>query len=198
MNGASGTARVSEPVRIARNGSGVLGDKSKGISSMTGVIGERENSYGHGFLGSSSAGSSMRQTKSAIDVKVGFSRRPSFSGTTQPSLFTASPVSHLDEDGALKVEYVLPPRKTADNLVAVYWNLVYPLYPFLDWQRFEEAYQSVWSGSTPNVDEKTLICTINVVFALGCQITESIKPENRENSAKAYFKRAQELLTLDL
>ena len=42
------------------------------------------------------------------------------------------------------------------------------------------------------------MCTLNVVFALACQLSEFIPPENREGSAKVYFKRAQELLHLDL
>jgi hypothetical protein len=182
--------------RTAKNGSGELGDTSKGIDSMTGVIGEQ--SHGHGFFGSSSAGSFMTQIKSAIDAKVGLaSRRPSFAGTAKASLFRTSPATQPGEAGNASIEYVLPPRKTADNLVDVYWELVYPLYPFLDRPLFEDAYQSVWSGSESTIDERIFMCTLNVVFALASQLSESIRPEKREDSAKAYFKRAQELLQLD-
>jgi hypothetical protein len=181
---------------IANNVSGEFGDTSKGIDSMTGVIGEQ--SYGHGFFGSSSAGSFMTQIKSAIDAKVGLvSRRPSFSGTAKASLFTTSPAIHTNESRNVSIEYVLPPRKTSDNLVGVYWDLVHPLYPFLDRQLFEDAYESVWSGSESTTDERVFMCTLNVVFALACQLSESIRPEKREDSAKVYFKRAQELLQLD-
>jgi hypothetical protein len=181
---------------IANSRSGELGDTSKGIDSMTGVIGEQF--HGHGFFGSSSAGSFMTQIKSAIDAKVGVaSQRPSFSGTAKAPLFTTSPTTHPGSARNASIEYVLPPRKTADNLVGVYWELVYPLYPFLDRQSFEDAYQSVWSGSESTTDERIFMCTLNVVFALACQLSESIRPENREDSAKAYFKRAQELLQLD-
>ena len=180
----------------ATRGSGELGDASRGIDSMTGVIGEQ--SHGHGFFGSSSAGSFMTQIKSAIDAKVGHaSRRPSFSGTAKASLFTTSPTTHSGETRNASIEYVLPPRKTADNLVEVYWELVYPLYPFLDRPLFEDAYQSIWSGSESTTDERIFMCTLNVVLALACQLSESIRPEKREDSAKAYFKRAQELLQLD-
>ncbi|KAE9376680.1 hypothetical protein N431DRAFT_400970 [Stipitochalara longipes BDJ] len=178
------------------HGSAELGDASKGIDSMTGVIGEQ--SHGHGFFGSSSAGSFMTQIKSAIDAKVGLaSRRPSISGTAKASLFTTSPTTQAGETRNTGIEYVLPPRKTADNLVGVYWELVYPLYPFLDRPLFEDAYQSVWSGSESTTDERIFMCTLNVVFALACQLSESVRPEKREDSAKVYFKRAQELLQLD-
>jgi Fungal specific transcription factor domain len=176
--------------------SGELEDTSKGIDSMTGVIGEQ--SHGHGFFGSSSAGSFMTQIKSAIDAKVGLaSRRPSISGTAKAPLFTTSNATHPDGARSGSVEYVLPPRKTADNLLGVYWELVYPLYPFVDRHLFQDAYQSIWSGSESVTDERMFMCTLNVVFALACQLSEAIKPENREQSAKVYFKRAQELLQLD-
>jgi hypothetical protein len=194
-------ARVLHDSALARRsptiqGSGELGDTSKGIDSMTGVIGEQ--SHGHGFFGSSSAGSFMTQIKSAIDAKVGSaSRRPSFTGTTKASLFTTSPTTYTEGKGIANIEYVLPPRKTADSLVGVYWELVYPLYPFLDRPLFEDAYQSVWSGAESTTDERIFMCTLNVVFALACQLSESVTPEKREDSAKVYFKRAQELLQLD-
>jgi hypothetical protein len=151
---------------------------------MTGVIGEQ--SHGHGFFGSSSAGSFMTQIKSAIDAKVGSaSRRPSFTGTIKASLFTTSPTTHTGGKGIASIEYVLPPRKTADSLVGVYWELVYPLYPFLDRPLFEDAYQSVWSGAESTTDERIFMCTLNVVFALACQLSESVTPEKREDSAIA-------------
>jgi hypothetical protein len=188
----SGSARRS----IVNTGSGEREDTSKGIDSMTGVIGEQ--SHGHGFFGSSSAGSFMTQIKSAIDAKVGLaSRRPSISGTAKAPLFTTSPATRPGGARNASIEYVLPPRKTADNLVSVYWELVYPLYPFLDRHLFQDAYQSVWSGSESMTDERMFMCTLNVMFALACQLSGSIRPENREDSAKVYFKRAQELLQLD-
>ncbi|KAH8814897.1 fungal-specific transcription factor domain protein [Xylogone sp. PMI_703] len=174
-----------------------LPEKSRGIDSMTGVIGEQTNTQG--FFGSSSAGSFMRQIKSAIDSKVGIaSRRPSLSATSKAPLFATSPAENSDAARNLKVDYVLPTRKTGDALFAVYWELVHPLYPFLDRKRFEQAYFSLWSGADTKMDERILVCTLNVIFALACQLSEGIPPENREESAKTYFKRAQELLQLDL
>jgi hypothetical protein len=181
---------------IASNSASDVGNSSKGIDSMTGVIGEQ--SHGHGFFGSSSAGSFMTQIKSVIDAKVGLvSQRASLSGTSKPPLITATNAKNPIEARNDSVEYVLPPRKRADSLVAVYWELVYPLYPFLDHQGFDAAYQSIWTGSDPANDERIFMCTLNVVFALACQLSKAITPEKREDSAKVYFKRAQELLQLD-
>jgi hypothetical protein len=164
---------------------------------MTGVGGEE--SANHQFFGSSSAGSFMRQIKSAIDAKVGLPQpTPSELGGCRTSLFMMSPATTTTGNRDESFEYVLPSRKTADSLTGVYWNLVHTLYPFLDRERFEAAYESIWSGSSSGVDERMLMCTINVMFALSCQLAPSIEAEQRERSAKMYFKRAQDLLRLDL
>jgi len=176
---------------------GPQGEKSRGIDSMTGVVGDESASQE--FFGSSSAGSFMRQIKSAIDVKIGVpQKKGSEAGASKSSLFQMSPPTQRIGNFEENVDYVLPSRKTADGLMEVYWTLVYPLYPFVNRQMFEDAYESIWSGSSPNTDERMLICTMNVIFALGCQLSQSIQPERREAQAKVYFKRAQDLLRLDL
>jgi hypothetical protein len=166
---------------------------AKGIDSMTGVGGEDSNSQE--FFGSSSAGSFMRQIKSAIDMKIG---RPTEPRTSRTSLFQLSPTSYQARSHNDNIDYLLPSRKTGDALMAVYWTLVHPLYPFLDKKMFEEAYDSIWSGSSASIDERVLMCTVNAMFALASQLSDSIKPEQRDAYAKVYFKRAQDLLRLDL
>ena len=164
---------------------------------MTGVIGDQTHSFG--FFGSSSAGSFMRQIKSVIDAKLGTSsRRPSLSGAIRATLLQPSPADPSSEGPKKNVEYVLPSRRIADSLISVYWRHVHPLYPFLDPEIFQKAYESVWTGLPPTLDERILMCTLNTVFALACQLSGSIKPEDREESAKSYFRRAQDLLQLNL
>lgn len=168
-----------------------------GIDAMTGVVGDQ--SHGLGFFGSSSAGSFMRQIKSAIDMKVGASsRRPSFSGSTKFPLVPQPSQNDSNEIHRKSIDYVLPSRRTADGLMSVYWDYVHPLYPFLDPEIFKKAYESVWIGSPLFLDERILMCTLNTVFALACQLSASIKPEDREGSARLYFKRAQQLLQLNI
>jgi hypothetical protein len=172
-------------------------DESKGIDSMTGVIGDQ--THGFGFFGSSSAGSFMRQIKSAIDAKVGSaSRRMSFSGKLTSPPLSSSQTARTNGGHVRSVEYILPSRRAADDLMSVYWGRVHPLYPFLDPYTFQKAYESVWTGSTPLAEERIIMCTLNVLFALSCQLSDSMNPEDRDESARSYFKRAQALLQLDL
>jgi hypothetical protein len=162
---------------------------------MTGAVG----SDGQAFFRSNSASSFMKQIKAAVDYKVLYpSRPPAKTGTDKPVLFVLSPAPNTEGKHSNTFEYILPPRRIADELVGVYWELVHPLYPFLDRQRTEQAYKAIWSGETTRMDERLLMCTINVMFALGCQLAETIVPEQRQASANVYFKRARDLLQLDL
>jgi hypothetical protein len=162
----------------------------------------KEDSCGsQGFFGgSSSADSFLTQINSAIDRRYGLNSpgSNSLSPTAQVTHRKHSVINTTEGDIATNASFVLPPRKTADYLLEVYWTLVYPIYPFLDRQRFEEAYRSVWSGTSSDMDEKVLFGTLNMVFALGCQVAGSIKPHDREDAAETYFLRAKELLPLEL
>lgn len=188
-------ARMQPPVRFSDDTINPQEDATKGIDSMIGV--GDDGSSNQQFFGSSSAGSFMKQIKSAIDVKFGIPQpTPSETGATR-ALYLSPPYSHTRAHEE-NIEYVLPSRKTADNLTSVYWTLVHSLYPFIDRQVFENAYESIWSGSHTSIDERMLMCTLNVMFALACQLSQSIKAEQRGAMARVYFKRAQELLRLDL
>lgn len=155
--------------------------------------------YDHSdFFGSKSAGSFVQQIRAAINAKVKTpspgQNTPVISGSPLPQLPTIQPKTH-DGPG---VEYVLPSRKTADTLIEVYWNSVHPLYPFLDFRQFQSMYEGIWAGEPSESDESVMMCTLNVVFALASQFSESLAPRERETSARKYFDRAQDLLNLDL
>jgi hypothetical protein len=96
------------------------------------------------------------------------------------------------------VDYVLPSRKTADNLLRIYWDIVHPLFPFLNQEQFEEAYEGIWSGRPSESDESLMMCTLNVVFALASQYSENVLSKERETASAKFFDRAQDLLNLDL
>ncbi|KAJ9151385.1 Fungal specific transcription factor [Pleurostoma richardsiae] len=94
------------------------------------------------------------------------------------------------------LEYVLPPRKQADHLVETYWSSMDPLFMFLDKPRFEHAYRGIFAGTPIDVDERIFVSTLNIIFALSAQVSESTAAEKREQLSSTYFHRAQELLHL--
>lgn len=169
---------------------------------MMGAVEEERPSQG--FFGSSSAASFMRQIKTAVDRKVVSpeSGRPSVSmmmGTPERRRqSTLMPTPRRVSQSNVANNYVLPPRKMADSLMEVYWNLVFPLYPFLDRARMTSEYSKIWTGESSDYDENMLMCTFNVIFALSCQLADFIKPAERRVTADVFFSRAKELLHFNL
>lgn len=57
-------------------------------------------------------------------------------------------------------------------------------------------YQSLFTGEgTPELDA-SLICTLNIIFALSCQLDTTISAIQRQTSAGVFIKRAQDLLDI--
>lgn len=166
-----------------------------GVNAMMGAVEEERPTQG--FFGSSSAASFMRQIKTAVDDRVSSPHRrtsESILGMTPPSSLLST---HKEKPSSV-ANYVLPPRKTADSLMDVYWIKVFPLYPLIDGAQMRAEYTKIWTGEGLQSDENMLMCTLNVVFALACQLADFIRPEEREASADAFFSRAKDLLHFNL
>ncbi|KAL5051329.1 hypothetical protein BDW71DRAFT_214261 [Aspergillus fruticulosus] len=169
-------------------------ESTDGVNAMMGSVEERQSQE---FFGSSSAASFMRQIKTAVDKRVSFPNQPTseISADCRPR---SSLISLEKERQSAIHDYVLPPRKTADNLMNVYWHYVFPLYPLVDSIHLREEYSRIWTGDPLHCDENMLMCIINVIFALACQLADFIVPEEREASAAAFFSRAKDLLHFNL
>lgn len=155
-----------------------------------------EGRVSQGFYGSSSAAGFMRQIKMAVDKRVSSpDRRPSAPDIGLRSNLVTGRNERLDPTIS---DYVLPPRRTADSLMEVYWNSVFPLYPFVDSALMKAEYAKIWQGDTGQYDESMMMCTFNVIFALASQLADFIAPQERETSADAYFSRAKGLFQFNL
>ncbi|RHZ54425.1 hypothetical protein CDV55_101687 [Aspergillus turcosus] len=169
--------------------------RDDGVNAMMGSL--EEDRQTQGFFGSSSAASFMRQIKTAVEKKLDSPNRrtsESILGTgQQPTL-----LSKRTRKSSTISDYVLPPRKTADSLMDVYWCFVFPLYPLVDSIHLRAEYSKLWTGETLDSDENMIMCTFNVIFALACQLADFIPPDEREASADAFFSRAKELLHFNL
>jgi hypothetical protein len=150
-----------------------------------------------GYFASRRTASFVRQIRSAIDTRFQSLHSPPRHPTSGSPSFGSS---KMDSKASLPqpVDYVLPSRKTADNLLRIYWDAVHTLFPFLNQKQFEEAYEGIWSGLPSESDESLMMCTLNVVFALASQYSESLLAKERDTSAGKFFDRAQDLLNLDL
>ncbi|PLB35594.1 transcription factor domain-containing protein [Aspergillus candidus] len=195
-NASCNHRNTGHPSRQSAEGSYLGGDiRGLGVNAMMGAVEEERPTQG--FFGSSSAASFMRQIRTAVDKRVSSSHRQ-----TSDSILGIEPPSSLTSTRNARTptvpNYVLPPRKTADSLMEVYWCFVFPLYPFVDGAQLRAEYGRIWTGESLHSDENMLMCTFNVVFALACQLADSISPEEREASADAFFSRAKDLLQFSL
>lgn len=157
-----------------------------GTDSMTMVSTEREAAQE--YFGSSCAGSFTRQIKAAMDARLG----------VPPDKPTPPTTPHRQGRKRGNLDYTLPPRRTADRLVGVYWFYVDPLYPFVDRQKWESTYESLFIGTAITSDERIFVATLNAIFALSTQLVESLDSEQRNSASDAYFRKAQELLDPNL
>lgn len=165
-----------------------------GINAIVGEVAADARQSPNGFFGSSSAAGFMQQIKVAVNKEV-----PSGTANTGPLLFP--PLAAKEPSSALSSmsNHVLPRRRMADHMMEIYWNIVFPLYPFVDKEQLDADYLRIWNGeeNSPR-DEDMLMCKFNVIFALGCQLSESINPEDRAAVADSFFSRAKDLLQFNL
>lgn len=155
-----------------------------------------EGRLSQGFFGSSSAAGFMRQIKTAVDKRVS---SPGERLSDPDIAFRSSLLSERTARSRSAIpDYVLPPRRIADSLMNVYWDYVFPLYPFVDSAHMKAEYAKIWQGDTLQYDENMMMCTFNVIFALASQLADFIPPEEREASANTYFARAKGLFQFNL
>jgi hypothetical protein len=86
---------------------------------------------------------------------------------------------------------VLPPRRTADHLVDLYFRYVHTLYPWLHEPSFRTQYEHLWQGQKED-DDPLFYCILNLVLALGCQFSTLF--ESSIHSGDTFFNRAKTLL----
>ncbi|PYI35620.1 hypothetical protein BP00DRAFT_477662 [Aspergillus indologenus CBS 114.80] len=96
-------------------------------------------------------------------------------------------------------QFVIPPRKQADNLLGLYWDYVDSAYPWLDRPSIESAYETLWiQDGKLAMNETVLHCLLNLMFATSCVATQGEPPLVRYESSVVFFDRAQALMSYEL
>ncbi|KAL4899124.1 fungal-specific transcription factor domain-containing protein [Aspergillus multicolor] len=105
---------------------------------------------------------------------------------------------------------MLPPRALADHLVDCYFSKIHILYPFVHKVAFLSLYQRIWmlgdNGSTSMniglglgdsvVRRRTFYYGLNIIFAHGCQFSETMGAE-RQTTSEAFFRLSKPALDVD-
>ncbi len=163
-----------------------------GANAMMGLIEEGEHAD-ESVVGDSSAASFMNRIKAVLDQQLS----PTSAQQSQSVASSGAATGLIRQRRFRNPDYVLPSRHQADKLLEVYWRLVDPLYPFIDKDDFMGKYQTLWTGNPTMDDEICFICLLNAMFAVGCILDSSIRPQDRVSSGEVYFKRAQGYVDLD-
>ena len=162
--------------------------------SASGMIGSlADNDQSREFYGGSSAANFISQMRSAVQRKLGVSDPAILAGRANSSPHFLSAASTQRQK---PFEYVLPGRRRADRLLSIYWELVYPIYPFIDKREFATQYESLWASQENEEDDQVFLCAVNLIFALSSQLDEELEPSKRQASADVYFERAKDFLDI--
>ena len=150
----------------------------------------------------SSTASFVKQIRHALTVKL---QIPSDQGHMASERRTTLQHKQLSLTEAL----VLPSRRIADHLLAVYWAEVHILYPFFLKTELMTSYGKLWTGDLDSVQERRFCALLNMMFALCSRAykdatrhctTVGVEDEDGDRDAEAsvYFQRAMRLLQLEL
>ncbi|KAK5049536.1 hypothetical protein LTR84_004465 [Exophiala bonariae] len=162
-------------------------------AASSGMIGSLpDQGPSHEYFGGSSAGSFVSQVRAAVSQKMNIPEQRPFARDTLSSSDTMGVEAKISP--AAPIDFVLPSRRRADELMDVYWEVVYPLYPYLDKAETILKYRDLWNERSDYEEDATFICGLNVIFALSSQLIG--ETHQRENSAKVFFERAKSLLDL--
>ena len=140
-------------------------------------------------------GSSTMSFMEGIRLAISSSTQVSPTDSATPSANPRPKRSHSARIPVNDVDaLVLPPRRTADHLVDLYFKYVHTLYPWLHEPSFRAQYESLWMtppGSSSD-DDPLFYCLLNLVLALGCQFSTLF--ESSIHSGDTFFNRAKTLL----
>ncbi|CAK46998.1 C6 transcription factor [Aspergillus niger] len=164
-------------------------------NAMMGLVEDTHRSMSNNF-GDSSARSFVNQIRNIIDRQISPASSHGRSTTSVASL-PLIPAAQMKER-LQTFEYTLPSRQRADHLLRCYWRLVDPLYPFLDKDDFEATYHSIWRGEDLGIESRVFTCLLNTCFSIACLLDSSTRPQDRETQGVEFYKRARDLVTLDL
>lgn len=144
-----------------------------------------------GFFGGSSASSFMRQIQNVVDERLGSGRAiVAGQGYVLPSTKSAKEGQH----SVSSTSDFLPPKTLSDDLFAAYWQLVHPIYPFLERSQTEADYAALWSRTPRLHADSTFACILFCMLAISCQSSELVTLRERKQQAKILYSQAKSQL----
>ncbi|KAJ6138510.1 transcriptional regulator family: Fungal Specific TF [Penicillium samsonianum] len=153
------------------------------------------------LFGASSGAHILHEVGNATRPKRGFENKGKESSLVSPRPLERLPKLQKKEPSRepSEMQFVLPTRKVADNLLSVYWDYVDSAYPWLDRSSIENAYETLWTKDGEiSMNERALHCLLNMIFAISCVVSQTQTPTSRYQSSVTFFERAQGLMSYEL
>ncbi|KAL9130532.1 MAG: hypothetical protein Q9217_001300 [Psora testacea] len=147
------------------------------------------------------------------DSKPAEATRSRSSTGSSPMLLSNVPFSHPTISNIFKAEHpfsnywthqgglpevigVLPSKDQSDILVAKYFDVIDPVYPFLHRESFQKDYDAFWS--LPLEEHRyvdgSLVALIFVMLAMGTQFVAIPSPDAKEQTAEFYVSASHQAL----
>jgi hypothetical protein len=173
-----------------------INENTSPSSAMVGSV-ETNTGAAQEFYGGSSASNFMTQIRQAVAQQLG-----DRSYTTNTAPFSSLGVKKNSQRRKSQWQdfnlddCLLPPKSRADAFMSVYLDAVHPLYPFIDRVALMESYESLFTSHGSVDVDPSLLCALNLIFALSCQLDTTVTAEQRQTSASVFFRRAQNLLDI--
>ncbi|KAL2871214.1 fungal specific transcription factor domain-containing protein [Aspergillus lucknowensis] len=147
-----------------------------------------------------------RQSPRGLQTRAAKSDTPSFNTPASCNISCATGQSSLVSD-----DYSLPPRKTADWLLDVYFNSPHLFYPWVHKDTFLITYGYIWEAQDnrtfhdlPDVgvggrDCPTAVfyCALNAMLALGCEFS-NLPSHTKRSTSLMLSERMKALISIDI
>ena len=163
------------------------------VYTVIGPVASEENH--EGYFGSSSAGTFMQNITAMVEHRLRGSANTPRQFLHQPegqrmkSFFPPSDGRKPEDE-----EITLPLRRTADELMHVYWEVLHPTYPVLDPEKIRNEYESLWTNEYDIPDQRQMMCLVNAMFAIAAQLSPNTPSAGRSRIGAQYYHRARSLL----
>ncbi|KAL4874928.1 fungal-specific transcription factor domain-containing protein [Aspergillus karnatakaensis] len=141
---------------------------------------------------------------------------------TRPTQLTATPSVNTPvscnvscetttHSALLSDDYALPPRKTADFLLDVYFNSPHLFYPWVHKASFMTTYNYIWTANGPNnlndlpdvgvggrdCPTAVFYCALNAMLALGCEFS-NLPSHAKRSTSLMFSERMKALISIDI
>ncbi|KAL3469738.1 fungal-specific transcription factor domain-containing protein [Aspergillus californicus] len=131
---------------------------------------------------------------------------PSFNSPASCNISCNTPASSLLSD-----DYSLPPRKTADWLLHIYFSSAHLFYPWVHKESFLATYGFIWSpqdGGTlndlpdvglggRNCPTAVFHCALNAILAIACEFS-NIPSQDKRTTSSMFYERMKGLVNIDI